>query len=358
MRTDRIADLYRQPGPFASAFVDVSRESETGAHEVELRVRDACDRLAQQQAPEAVVERVRGRLDTPAEPSPVSRTVVANDSGILFDALTYAHPSRPIALWGDLPDLGGWLTHEDRAVAFVLALVDHEGGDVSAFRSDAPEPDETEVAGDAEAHEHKTRGGGLAHMRYQRTAENVWAHNADEVARALRSMVSDGHRLLIIAGDPGSRTKVLDSLSAVPGAEVVELEHGGRARDGGDESLAESVRDVLARHSAAERLATVHTLEDRLGSAKGAVTGVGDVADALVRGQVDSMLLDPVAASELSLRPSDHPGLPIGSAPPEKATRADLALLAAAAQTGVDVGVLASGAIPGAPAAALLRWQE
>ena len=109
---------------------------------------------------------------------------------------------------------------------------------------------------------------------------------------------------------------------------------------------------------ASERLATTHTLKDRLGQDNAVATGVHDVADAFVRGQVDTLLIDPQAAAELTVNPADHPGLALGQFDLGQAVRADQALIAAAALTGAHVRVGASATLGGAPVAALLRWDQ
>ena len=61
-----------------------------------------------------------------------------------FDELTPQPPTAPVRRRPGtrLPHLPDWLTDEDSAVPFVLALVDHEGGDVRAIGPTACDPDE------------------------------------------------------------------------------------------------------------------------------------------------------------------------------------------------------------------------
>jgi hypothetical protein len=74
-----------------------------------------------------------------------------------------------------------------------------------------------------------------------------------------------------------------------------------------------------------------------------------------VRGQVETLLLDPVAARDLTLDTTEHPGLVVGA---EGELRADQALVAAAVLTGASVAVSPSATLGGAPVAALLRWHQ
>jgi hypothetical protein len=358
MLTTRLTDLYGAPGPFATVMLDVSHDNENGEHEHELRVRAATEELAGLGAPDTVVKEVSERLgELVPDPSPVSRTVVATSQGVVFDDVSHSRADRPVVAWGPLPDLASWVEHQDAVTPFVLAVVDHEGGDVAVYDSDVPEPAEQESVGGETHRVHKVPVGGWSALRYQHVTENVWARNAEAVADEIVSHVRAGYRLVLLAGDPQSLPTVLARLEDSP-ATVVQLDTGTRARDGGDEALQQAIREALMEHVAARRLEDVHTVKDRLGMDSAVATGVRDVADAFVRGQVDTLLLDPQAAAELTLDPGDHPGLVLGAAPPTQPVPADQALVAAAVATSAAVRVLPSATLGGAPVAALLRWDQ
>jgi Bacterial archaeo-eukaryotic release factor family 2 len=356
MDTSHLSTLYQSKGPFATVLTDVSHDNENGEHEHELRVRAVGDRLADQGADESVVEQVRERLgELVSRPAPVSRLVVATADGIPLDELAAVRVDQPVATWAPFPDLGSWIEHRDGAVTFVLAVVDHVGGDVALYDSDVPAAEEEAAVGGEDRFVHKVPVGGWSALRYQHTTENVWARNAEAVVDEVVSHVRRGHRL-VLTGDPQSVGLVRDRL-ADSKAEVVELHTGSRAEDGGDEARAQAIREALMEHVVGRRLGLVHDLRDRLGRGSGAATGVDDVADAFVRGQVDTLLLDPRAAAELELDLTRHPGLVLGDTDVTGPVRADLALVAAAVLTGAHVSVSRSAAL-GTPVAALLRWSQ
>ncbi len=356
MDTTTLSPVYSAEGPFATVLVDVSHSSENAEHEHELRVRAACERLSEQGADEALVEAIRERLEELVHrPSPVGRLVVADAAkGVLLDEVTAIRLDQPIATYGPLPDLSAWVAHRDNTRSFVLAVVDHVGGDVAVYESDIPDPVEEESLQGETLHAHKVPVGGWSALRYQHVTENVWAQNAAQVAEAVLGHLGEGHDLVLLAGDPQSRPTVLEKL-ADAGATVVELESGTRNADGGDEALQQAVREALMDQAVQRRLALSHELTDRLGRGYAVATGVRDVADAFVRGQVETLLLDPADAAELTLDTAQHPGLAVGA---EGELRADQALLAAAVLTAADVAAAPRAVLGGSPVAALLRWDQ
>lgn len=359
MHTTDLAPLFQAHGPFATVQVDVSHETEHGEHEHALRVRAACDRLAEQGADPAVVDHVTRVLMEPVDqPAPVSRLVVANSDGVQYDEVGAFRVDDVNACWGPLPDLAPWIAHRDSAVRFVLAVVDHVGGDVSVHDTTLSGPIEEETVQGETQYAHHVATGGWAMLKFQHTNEKVWAENAGAVADRIISQVRAGHHLVLLGGDPRSVSMVKERLEGLQEATVVEI-NGSRSEDGGDDALWESVRQALADHVTQRRLALVHELKERLGRGTAVATGVDDVAEAFVRGQVQTLLLDPAKAADLELDVSQHPGLSLGAEDqPSAKVRADQALVAAAVRTDADVAVSPAGTLGGTPVAALLRWDQ
>jgi len=358
MDVSRLGPVYENEGPVATVLLDVGRASESAEHEQELRVRGAREDLTRTGATddvvEAVTERLAERVDAPGS---AARIVVAGTGGVVFDEIAHQQVDQATVSWGPLPDLAPWLQLAERNFRFAVAPVDHEGGQISVYNSDVPDPESETTAGGETYHVHKVPVGGWSQLRYQHETEGVWKRNAEAVVAEVESLVSQGIRLVLVAGDPRSAAQVLEGLEKSK-ATVVHLESGGgRAEDGGDEAHQQAVREALMEHSVARRMELVHRLKDRLGQDSGAATGVRDVAKAFVTGQVETLLLDPDAAAAFELVTDDYPGLSLGAAvPPTEALRADQALLAAAVRTSAEVSLLPQAAMGGAPVAALLRW--
>ena len=357
METTTFTPVLTKPGPYATVLVDVSQDTETGRHEHHNRVRAACDELASQGAPTEVVERIAAVLDEQTSaPAPVARLVVSTPEEIVYDELAVLRQDRPVTTWDALPDLTAWAAHRDAQVRFVLAVLDHAGGDISLWDSDVPEPRQETTAGGEMQYLHQVPVGGWGSIEVQRTSENVWHRNADDVVAEVRRLVAaHSPDTVLLAGDPtscGIARRALDQL----GVSVTPLPTGQRHSDGGDEALQQAIREALHDIVIERRTALVHRAREAMGKGSGIATGVREVAEALVQGQVETLLFDPARAAELELDPRDHPGLTFGAATVEGPVRADEALIAGAVLTEAEIVALPSAALGGAPVAALLRW--
>ncbi len=346
--------MYDQPGPFATVLADVSLASENGASAVEALAQSIGQDLDGFGAPPEVVDGVRGRLADPVhDPAPRSRYIVASAAGVLVDEVIPVAVTTPVVEWEPLPDPGPLLMHEAEARPFVLVRVDHEGGDVRTVGGNTSEG-RTQAAGESGPEVHKVRGGGLSHLQWQRTAENLWRDNAREVASLAQSRVAEGHRLVIVAGSVESRQEVVSILQEGP-AKVVELDRAGRASDGSTDALCEDIEQVVRLHARERVDRFLEEVAERLGQRHAVAVGAAEVADSLGQGAVATVAIDPAAAGRGTLDPADHPGLPVAPSPKAR-IRADLVLFAGASRTDAAVAVVDTQALQGHDAVGLLRW--
>ena len=351
--------LTNDPGPFATAYADVSRVAAAGDDEVALTARAARDELVGAGCPDAVADALQEALGASThEGGEVARVVVASAQGVVFSALVRGRRPQPTTSWGALPDLGPWLADATLVVPFVLARVDHAGGNVSTYGDGATGPLRTEQeAGGDSSFLHKTGSD-----EHEGSVEEEWKRSADDVAAEIERQVTAGPSLVLVAGEPGAVSEVRAKLTHLE-AEVVELQGGRRNADGGEEAFDTELTETLRGHVVAANLDVLAQLKQRLGErAKGAssrgASGVGEVLDALVVGQVDTLLLDPAAAAETPVTLAEHPGLSLGAVEPSDALPADQVLVALAALTDADVRIERRGTLGGEPVAALLRWDN
>ena len=351
--------LTNDPGPFATAYADVSRVAAAGDDEVALTARAARDELVGAGCPADVAEALQEALGASTHTGgEVARVVVASAQGVAFSALVHGRRPQPTTSWGALPDLGPWLADATLVTPFVLASVDHAGGNVSTYSDGAAGPlrNEQEAGGDANFL-HKTGGDNR-----DRSTEEEWKRSADDVAAEIERQVTAGPSLVLVSGEPDAVSEVRAKLAHLE-AEIVELQGGRRNADGGDEAFQAEITETLRGQAVTDNLDVLAQLKQRLGeraqgaSSRGAA-GVDEVLDALVRGQVDTLLLDPAAAAESTVTLAEHPGLSVGAVEPTDALPADQVLVALAALTDADVRIERRGTLGGEPVAALLRWDN
>ncbi|MDT9593287.1 hypothetical protein RDV89_09430 [Nocardioides zeae] len=296
-------------------------------------------------------------LEPPQVPGQARRTIVAGPHGVLFDDTLPGDGRFPeVAEVAPLPDLAAWVSAAESRVPFAIALCDREGGDVSFLDAVDHRGAEVTTHGGRTLHEHQV-GVEVAEPEYQRHSEQTWRRNAQDVAAALREGVrTRSLDLVLLAGDERARHLVADELTGLA-VEVVHLASGSRAPGASADALWTEVEVAVAAHQAGREAAVLERLGAGEGQAGTAARGLDDVLDAFVRGQVEQLLVDLEAASELRVDPTAYPGLPVPAGLGDEAP-ADRVLIAVAAATQADVVVVPAAQTGGTPVNAVLRWAD
>ncbi|WP_040320214.1 Vms1/Ankzf1 family peptidyl-tRNA hydrolase [Aeromicrobium marinum] len=359
MHLTNLRDLYTHDGPFITVHLEVGRPGEDGRQQLDTRCTNLRHDLEHAGVGADLVDDIESRIRTPHDrPGPVRRTIVAASGAVVLDETRVGATDAPeVTTVGPLPDLAGWLDQAAEEVPWLLVLADHEGADLE-LRVDTRQPADarTEVHGD-DLHLHQVQLGGPAHPQYQRRSENVWRINAREVADEIRSACRrHAPDVVVLAGDVRARTEIAGALEHLE-VPVDQVESGARTEGASEEALWSAVDDVLTRLAQESDEA----LLDELGTAGAhgrAAHGLDDVLDALVRGEVDRLVLDLAAVRPMQVDPARFPGLalPDGARRTVDPLPADQVLLAAATATDARVHL-----VPGTPAdsdgvSALLRW--
>lgn len=352
-----ISDICQRPGPFLSAYLDVSRNVDEAPHRLEVRWRSARDELLRAGAPVAAVDMVGERmLTTVGAPGRAARMIVAAGQDVLLDDVVL-RPRAPEALtWGPLPDVTGWLTDRGTSLPLLVVLADREGADFELYRPWPERPVTRDSShGDTE-HLTKVSVGGWSHKRYQRRAEQTWRRNAEQVAAEIDELATDGVPLVAITGDVRAVGEVRQAVSEHTRSLLVELDAGGRAAGSSREALDDAIDHAVQSLVITSHLQVLRKLEQETGRHGAAVMGVPRVLSSLVHGQVRTVLMAPEVAATHTVRPDAHPGLTLPeSALAHDRVRADLAVICAAAATDAET-LMAPQAVTGDGVAALLRW--
>lgn len=362
MQLQTVQQVLAHRGPFVTVHAEVGRGSEDAAQQLEARWSTIRARLEEEGVSADLAGRIREHLhENPHVPGETRLTVVAAGDEIVLTDLQNGASSWPETVDVDaLPDLAGWLTLAEGQLPFVLAVVDREGADIQVYESLVRGPaDERTVEGD-DFPIRKVGDRNLSQKQFQRSAENTWRRNASDVADEITSLVRSGPaRLVLVAGDERARTEVVEALEGVQ-AEVVQVTSGGRAEGASTEALWTEVHQVLAQFRAHEERELLEELTRARGDGQGqaGVRGLVPVLDALVKGQVERLVLDLEAARGVAVRLADHPGLALPNGEDDVESSADRVLLAAAAATDAEVALVPAAQTGGDGVAALLRWAE
>ena len=346
-------ELTRRPGPFATVYLDASHDTDDAERAIALRWAQARDELTAQGADAATLDALAAAVtDAPPAVGRAGRVLVARrgDQGrgeVVLDRPLPEPPARPIVHWGPLPDLLPALVDQPEPVPAVVVRVDEKGGEILVAGPEEQPVVAEQVEGDRLVH--KVRGGGWSHLAMQERVEESWRRNTAQVAERVDRLVADtGARVLLVAGDGRSRSRLLDALAERSASIAVELERGATSRDDLAAAVAEAVRDVVTD----ARLAVLDRYEQAAGRPEGlAVQGIGPVLAALRAEAVDTLLLDAGVHRDATVWISEAPAQ-VAAAPEDlRATGADpidevpvdAALLRAAAGTGAGFVPIGGG---------------
>ena len=354
METTEFKHVLDRPGPFASVLIDVSLDAAEGEEQLAIAAKDVANTLQANGAPPQTADMVSQAAEVPvSEPAPQSRFILADSDEILINDLLSRRTPTVQAQWGNLPDLAAPLAAAQERVDFVLVEVDHEGGQVSTYRGNGRRATTTESTGVENEHVHKRREGGLAHMQYQRIAEEGWRDRAREVAELAEK--HPGYELVVVAGSIESRKEVVENLAGGQ-AEVIELERSARNPDRGDQDMDDDIDAAVYSYLQERHDALVSQAHEQLGRGQYATAGIDDVIGVLVRGQVETLLLDWPRAREHFVRVDSSHGISLPQLTDGTQVRADLLTTALCVRTDARIVPVSADEIGGEPVAALLRW--
>jgi hypothetical protein len=360
MHLTRIRPLFETPGPYLTVHAEVGRTSEAAAQQLDARWTTIRHALEKEGISSSLVQAVDQRLhENPHVHGEARLTLVGSGDEVLFADVVPGHVDWPETCEvAPLPDLAGWLHGEDGRLPFALVVLDREGADVDFWSAaNRPAVQHEQVQGDT-FYITKVAEGDWAQKQFQQTAENTWKHNAQEVADAVLAGIRRHRpRLVVLAGEEHMRSEVASALEGAP-ADVVQTTAGGRAAGASRDALWQAVEEALARYVADDEARLVDSLLEGTGRGEGVARGLEPVLEACAMGQAETLVLDLQTAREMTVRPTDHPGLPLPGTVGDDTLPADRVLVAAAAATDADLALLPVERTKGQGVSALLRWDD
>lgn len=181
--------------------------------------------------------------------------------------------------------------------AYVLVVTDRTGADIEASIGAGAPPVRLTVEGPDDEVERNAPGGwqGLTQGRYQRRAEDSWAHNARAAAEAAASALHRAEaKILVVTGDVRAVQLLRGRLPAWVQQEVdVRVLTGGRAPDGSQQARADAVAHVVREASRDATRRVWNTFVEEQAPHGRAVTGARATLGALAEGRVATLLVAP-----------------------------------------------------------------
>lgn len=287
--TRPLRDLIARSGPFASAYLDFSNDTEDAADQLELRRRAVRAGLLDQGADGSTVDAIDDAISS-HEPA-VGRAglaVIGAEGSVLHTELLPEPPAAPVVRNSPLPYLLPLAEHSRPAVPHVLAVVDRTGADVRAVNASGATVVEDEVHG-SEHQVHEVGGGGWAHRSIRSRVEENVQHNLTEVAEQTGRLATKVNaRVVLVAGDVQARTGLIAALPAPANRVAVELTAGGRAAGSDQDALDAQVAEVLERAAADDARTLLDGFRGDLGG-----QGLPAVTSALRAGNAEAVLVNP-----------------------------------------------------------------
>ncbi|GAB3278506.1 baeRF2 domain-containing protein [Parasphingorhabdus pacifica] len=254
MKLDFLQDLYGQPGPFATVYLDTSGDAEDAAKAIELRWRSAREQLSGQGADAATLQAIEDRIgEHDWRTGRHGQVIVATRGEVVFSDELPQPPTEfsddELAQYGPLPHLMPYLRLRKAHVPYVVAVIDRIGADIRVANVSG-ETGATSVEGDDHP-VHKARTGPEgSEQRHRNIVEEKREENASEVAQELGKQASRvGADMVVLAGDVQQRQLVRKQLSKGWQDRVVEIEAGHRdsnaSKDTFEAELGEQIRAAI-----------------------------------------------------------------------------------------------------------------
>ena len=307
---DRLAAFEPAPYPVISLYLNTQPGS-TGRDQFQTFVKKefaARSRTYPAGSPEREsldrdLERISRFLEIELDPAANGVAVFACSAGELFETVQLTAPiDRHWLYIGDQPHLYPLARVESLYPAYAAVLADTNTARILVLATGEVVSQE-EIKG---VKTHRTSQGGWSQARYQRHIENFHVHHAKEVVEALDKIVTrENLSQIILAGDeiivPLLREQMPKHL-AEKVVEQVRLESSAPTDD-----IIRTSLDAMKRvRSGTER----EKVETAVGAYRGGglgVVGPEDTLDALVKGQVEELL---IAASVRELQPVGSAAIP------------------------------------------------
>ncbi|MFE6954593.1 hypothetical protein [Streptomyces sp. NPDC057696] len=300
MRLSFLEPLYAEPGPFASAYLDTSRDVEHPERAIALRWRRLRDNLTRQGADRALLEVLEEVVGADTEvPGTHGQAVFAADGALVLDGELPRPPAHDSARYGTLPDAMPLVTQHIPEIPY-LAVTVHYGGLPTAKTHGW-------VKVDAETGTWPASNVTPGERLHRRVAVATWHHTAVRLGHRLdewaRRACADA---VVIGGDDWASNVLIRRLPHTLRDRVVRV--GGPTPTDTRRALLEPQLNIAFRgRMASHDRALVDIFIGRRALHLAATEGLSATVAALQRGQVAALLLNHPPAPSLRLWAGPQP---------------------------------------------------
>ncbi|MGX4695274.1 baeRF2 domain-containing protein [Streptomyces sp. JNUCC 63] len=280
--------VYAQPGPYACAYLDTSRDIPDPEAAINLRRRHLREHLARKGADDATVAAVAGVAGTDQEIAGRHGQAIFASHGRL--ALVEELPDPPAhdaARFGALPDVMPLAVQHAPDIPYAAATVHR------VTHPEAGEPEELQVDFQTGRWPSSAVTPGRCHHRSGPAAE--WPYAATEIAGELAELAHrGGAEAIVLGGEVWARNVLVNRLPEPLRERVVTVAGNGHvAGDGEGRALLEQeLSEVFRGRMRARDQAQVETFRARRARHTGAGEGMVAVVAALQRAQASGLLLN------------------------------------------------------------------
>jgi peptide chain release factor subunit 1 len=291
---DRLAAFEPAPYPVVSLYLN-TQPGQTGRDQFQSFVRKefaARSRTYEAGSPEREsldkdLERIAGYLDAELDPAANGVALFACSAGELFEAIQMTAPiERHWLSIADRPYLYPLARIESLHPRYAAVLADTNAARIMVFATG-------EVVAEREIHGVKTKRtsqGGWSQARYQRHLENFHVQHAKDVVDALDKIVQQENIAdIIIAGDEVVTPLLREHMPKHLSEKVVE--HVRMNLNTPEQQLIDTALDAMKRVRSQTEREKVEAAVGAFRSGGLGVVGPQDTLEALIKGQVDELLI-------------------------------------------------------------------
>jgi hypothetical protein len=305
MSHNHLRTVYESGGPYATVYLEGRTPSADADTQLRLRWSELREQLDSAGAGASLLESIDDVIlvDEPTEVHTDGRTIVANSQAVLLDEhWDAALGDGDAAHYGDVPELGAYLRQECRQFDVVLVIAGQDGAAVREL-SVTPDRERSEdvpvhVTGDNDEDINKPRRGAYSHNQIRRRVDEIIKDNARTVADFIDRLITDRTPdAVVLAGEVQGRTVVKAELSVRAEELLHEISEGGNDDEGAEEAIDMEVRTLVTRLAGEREAENSEQLAESRAHDR-AVAGRAEVAKAVERGAVATLLLDDAEATD------------------------------------------------------------